>query len=162
MLSRPDPLFATVASALTKLANPESFMQTSAMTDLDILEQQERILVNALLRRDKAALDEIWDTAFVFTDPDGRILSRNDCINQLASGSLAIKEARLLRTQVQVFGDTGVVTGLIALRGQAGEMRYDGEYSFLDVYARRDGRWRVVLSSGERARALLSNPTGVA
>jgi hypothetical protein len=52
--------------------------------------------------------------------------------------------------------DTGIVLGYVALKGRAGGTRYDGEYDFVDVYAKRDGRWLAVLSSGERARRLLS------
>jgi ketosteroid isomerase-like protein len=125
------------------------------MSDEAILEQLERDWVGALTRADAAALDGIWDDGFIFTDPDGRTLSRKECLRGLGSGDLAIESAEILRVRVRTFGDTGVVLGFIALKGRAGEMSYDGEYDFLDVYARRDGRWRAVLSSGERAKRLL-------
>ena len=79
----------------------------------------------------------------------------------VACDPLAIRQATLdvaeIQTiRVQVFGDTGVVLGYITLQGRAGKTRYDGDYSFLDVYAKRDGRWRAVLSSGDRASQMLA------
>ena len=99
----------------------------------------------------------IWDDSFVFTDPNGNLMSRAQCLNELAAGTLAIEDAKVLRLKVQVFGETGVVLGVIALHGKTGKSEYDGEYSFMDVFAKRGRRWRAVLSSGDRAQALFSN-----
>ena len=127
------------------------------MNDEELLDQLERRWVSALQHKDATALAEIWDQDFVFTDPDGKLMSREQCLTELAAGTLAIEDAQVRRLKVQVFGDTGVVLGIIALRGRAGKTRYDGEYSFMDVFAKRSGRWRAVLSSGDRAQALLSD-----
>lgn len=127
------------------------------INDEDILEQLERRWVTALVQRDASELGEIWDQAFVFTDPEGKVMSREQCLAELAAGKLAIEDAQVLRLKVQVFGETGVVLGIIALRGRSGKTKYDGEYSFMDVFAKRDGRWRAVLSSGDRAQTLLSD-----
>jgi ketosteroid isomerase-like protein len=126
------------------------------MSDEAILEQLERDWVDALTRGDAAALDRIWDDGFIFTDPSGRTLSREECLSGLESGDLKIEVAEILRIRVKIAGDTGIVLGFIALKGRARQTQYDGEYDFLDVYARRDGRWRAVLSSGERAKQLLA------
>ena len=130
-------------------------METVAMTDAETLESLERWWVDALRDGDTEALTQIWDEQFVFTDPGGVSLSRDECLEQLASGAIALDVAEIQKIGVQVFGDTGVVLGYITLRGRAGKTRYDGDYSFLDVYAKRDGRWRAVLSSGDRAQRLL-------
>jgi ketosteroid isomerase-like protein len=126
------------------------------MNDEAILEQLEREWVDALTRGDAMALDRIWDDGFIFTDPSGRTLSRDECLSGLASGELKIESAEIRRIRVKVSGDTGVVLGFIALKGRARKLKYDGEYDFLDVYTKRDGKWRAVLSSGERAKQLLA------
>jgi ketosteroid isomerase-like protein len=126
------------------------------MSDEHLLERLEREWVDALRRGDTEALDRIWDEGFVFTDPDGQSLSREQCLAAVASGSLTFESAEIRRMQARVFGDTGVVLGCITLHGQAGSRTYNGDYSFVDVYSKRGERWRAVLSSGDRARELLS------
>jgi ketosteroid isomerase-like protein len=126
------------------------------MTDEEVLEQLERTWVEALRDGDAAALAEIWDEAFVFTDPTGKSLTRDECLEHLATGAIALEVAELRTVKAQVFGDTGAVLGYIALRGRGGKTLYDGEYSFVDIYTKRDGRWRAVLSSGDLASQLLS------
>jgi ketosteroid isomerase-like protein len=126
------------------------------MDDARELERLEREWVDALRAGDSATLERIWDEEFVFTDPGGHTLSREECLRDLASGALSLEEASLRSLRVQVFGDTGVVLGYVTLVGKAGRTRYDGDYDFMDVYAKRDGRWRAVLSSGGRASQLFS------
>ena len=126
------------------------------MTDEQELEQLERDWVDALRRGDGDTLAQIWDRDFVFTDPRGHSLSRDACLHGIKAGALRITEADVRFVRAHVFGDTGVVVGTIALRGVAGTTAYDGDYSFVDVYARRQGQWRAVLSSGDIAGALIT------
>ncbi len=119
------------------------------MNDEIALERLEREWVAALVRGDTATLERIWDSSFVFTDPRGQSLSRDDCLRDLASGALRIAKAEVRSLHCHAFGDTGVVLGTIALSGWSGAAAYDGEYSFVDVYSRRHGEWRAVLSSGD-------------
>jgi ketosteroid isomerase-like protein len=125
------------------------------MDDVKELERLEAELVEAMRTGDREALVRIWDEEFVFTDPDGRSLTRDECLEELDRGNIRIKEASLGSVQVRVFGDTGVVLGMIELRGWAGKFVFDGEYSFMDVYRKVGGRWLAVLSSGDRAAPLV-------
>lgn len=121
------------------------------MEDQAELERLERDLVEAMRVGDRDALVAIWDDAFVFTDPDGRSLMRDECLEKLAEGTIRFREASLSSMQVRVFGETAVVLGIVVLRGWAGDFVFDGDYSFMDVYRKSDGSWRAVLSSGDRA-----------
>ena len=121
------------------------------MNDLRELERLEAEMIEALREGDGARLAEIWDEAFVFTGPNGRSLSRDECLEEMGEGHIRIKEAELLSVQPRVFEETGVVVGVIRLHGWVGEYVFDGEYSFVDVYRKAGGRWRAVLSSGDRA-----------
>jgi ketosteroid isomerase-like protein len=46
--------------------------------------------------------------------------------------------------KVQDFGDVGVVTGKLVERGRYKTDDLSGTYRFTDVWARRNGRWRLV------------------
>jgi ketosteroid isomerase-like protein len=125
------------------------------MDDQAELERLERALVESLRAGDRDALVGIWDDEFVFTDPDGRSLTRDECLAKLDRGEIRLSEASIASMQVRVFGDTGVVLGIMSLRGWAGNFVFDGDYSFMDVYRKLDDHWRAVLSSGDRATPLV-------
>ena len=110
--------------------------------------------LEAFRNGDAATLDEIWSDDFVFTDPDGGVLTKAACLEAIRSGAFHFDVVKEHRLNVRVTGDTAVVLGHVELVGRVGKRRYGGRYSVLDVYARRDGRWVAVLSSGERAKAL--------
>lgn len=120
----------------------------------EALIETERRWLDAFRRGAVEVLDEIWADDFVFTDPDGAVLTKQACLDAIRSGTLRFDEVEEERITAREMGDTGVVIGYVRLRGTVGEKRYDGRYSVLDVYARRHGRWTAVLSSGERAKTL--------
>jgi ketosteroid isomerase-like protein len=126
------------------------------VTDEATLEELERQWVSALCTRDVETLASLWSDRFVFSDPYGRSLSRELCLAQVANGDIAFTRADIRSLHVRVFGDTGIVFGVILLDGQAGQRRYNGELSVVDVYQREGIRWRAVLSSGEHVSAAVA------
>lgn len=120
------------------------------MDDREAVRQLEEEWIEALRQADVAALERIWDDDFVFTDPNGQALSKVRCLREMAAGALHFNAIAVRSMQIRVFDDTAVVVGIIWLEGRAGESDYRGEYSFFDVYLRRAGGWRAVLSSGDR------------
>lgn len=120
----------------------------------------EQNWVKALVARDVEMLASLWTDEFVFTDPHGNSLSRDRCLEGIASGEIAFTSAEVRSMHVRVLDDTGIVLGIIALDGQAGSHRYAGDYSFFDVYRRAGRDWRAVLSSGDYASGLVTGSGG--
>ncbi|HUQ31380.1 MAG TPA: nuclear transport factor 2 family protein [Pyrinomonadaceae bacterium] len=46
--------------------------------------------------------------------------------------------------QVQVYGDTAVVTGLDTVKGKNKGQAYVSKWLYMDVWVKRDGRWQCV------------------
>jgi hypothetical protein len=78
----------------------------------------------------------------------------------MRAGALRFDSVDVRSLQVHIFEDTAVVVGIIWLEGRAGEVDYRGEYSFFDVYIRRESGWKAVLSSGDRVLPMLSLADG--
>ncbi len=46
--------------------------------------------------------------------------------------------------QIQIYGDTAVVTGVDTIKGKSRGQAYENKYLYLDVWVKRDGRWQCV------------------
>ena len=122
-----------------------------------VLKDLEHQWNEAFKNQDKSTLAKILDDQFIYTDQEGRVLSKTqyiDGITQTKVESYSIADAT-----VRVFGDTAVVagrwSGTFTIDGNAAS----GEVRYTDTYARRLGRWRAVASQETRIPA---SPEGTA
>src|SRR5262249_37462464 len=86
-------------------------------------DQEDRMTVHqyrqALVRRDVAALARFWADDYTFTNPQGRVLSRNERLANFTSGATALAAIENDRDfQVRVYGRTAVVTNSLTLTGR--------------------------------------------
>lgn len=110
---------------------------------------------SAILALEQGALDrwsrgdpdgflEISDPQVVYFDPfvQGRLDGR-PALEELYAGvrgKIHIDHYEMISPQVQVFGETAVLTFNFVSRGSEGAMRWNTT----EVYRRRDGQWRIV------------------
>ena len=115
-----------------------------AEADRRALEALNAAWLNAYVTRDAAALDAILAEEFVVTYGGGRQVGRDRLLARLADPSQAIVSVRWENLNVQIVGDTGIVTArsILRLRGDDGESEVRNDYA--DVYVRRNGRWQAV------------------
>ena len=117
------------------------------MDDEGQIRQLEHEWIDAFRGSDATAFERILAEDFVFTGPNGGLMTKEQWQTDLASGALAVEAINLDDLQVRLFGDTAIAYGLATVKGRSKEGRYDGQYSYLDVYARRQGRWQAVLTT---------------
>jgi ketosteroid isomerase-like protein len=114
--------------------------------------QLEQNLVAAFRHNDVAALGHIMADDFVFTDPRGASITKERWLEELASGALAFEFVEIEGMRVRLAGEAALVTGLITLKARSQAGGYNGQFSVVDVYMKRDGRWQLALSTGEHAK----------
>ncbi len=111
-------------------------------------EQQLRLLEDqvheAFLERDTETLDRILDDGFVFTNPDGRLVTKGEWIADMKSGELTFEAIHINDLQVRLYGDAAVTNGRVTMKGQAKEGGFNEQYCYTCMYVRRDGRWQAV------------------
>ncbi|PRX97534.1 nuclear transport factor 2 family protein [Paraburkholderia sp. BL25I1N1] len=106
----------------------------------------EQAWVDAAIRGDRAALDQLLDDSFVETMPNGARRTKADL---LVAPTLPPGSAQTLsELKVRVFGNVAMVSGVNHYTPGAGMKATD--YAFTDVYVRRGDAWRVAASRAAR------------
>ena len=101
----------------------------------------------------EAAKGFLADNA-VIVYPDGTSATKAEEIRAIESGAMSADAYEMLESKVTAINaDSAFITGRSIIKngkynvpGQKKPIDISGEYRFLDVYARRDGKWQVVAS----------------
>jgi ketosteroid isomerase-like protein len=118
-------------------------------TEASLLDAAGR-LAQAEQQGDVSALEQLLAPDYLGYDPSGRPQDRAGVLRGYAEGGVRVATLRQSELRVRVLGDTGLVAGINALRGQQGPEHFDLQLRFLDVYAWRDSRWQLVASQDTR------------
>lgn len=114
------------------------------------LRQIENEILTALLKSDTSALNRLWADEYSFTAPDGRVVTKENYIALIESGSLKYEVIKLEDLKVRVYGDTALAAGRITVKGIVGTHIIDGQDRYLTVYVKRQGRWQQVATHSSR------------
>jgi hypothetical protein len=98
----------------------------------------------AVIHRDAAALRRMFARAFVYTDENGCVSTRNETIASVISGELVMTEATLHDISVHRYDAAVVVTGCNKERVRFRGIDVSGRYRFTDTFVRQSGVWRCV------------------
>ena len=79
-----------------------------------------------------------------YTHSSGRVENKKEYLDSLRAGRLKYLSIAPEVTDVRVFGDAAVSTGRSAMKVSNGGQESSFRIVFTDVWARRDGRWRMV------------------
>lgn len=105
------------------------------------LEQQ---WATAMTSGDVATVQRIEADNYVMNGSDGTTITKQQDISGMKSGTEKYTEAQLSDLKATVNGDTGTVTGKIALKGTENGKDVSGAYQFTDTFQKRDGSWQAV------------------
>ncbi len=115
-------------------------------TDQHTIELLERDWVYATVNGDRATVDKLLDDSFIETTATG---AKRTKIDVMAAPPPAPASTQTLQDlQVRINGDTAIVTGINRYRASSNEAAVN--FAFTDVFARRDGIWRVLSSQMTR------------
>jgi ketosteroid isomerase-like protein len=91
---------------------------------------------------DAATLDRLLANEFAFVG--GLSKAQYLASTRSKSSDLSIESAVSSDVQVQVYGNTAIVTGLDTITGKNKGQPYTNKWLYMDVWIRRDGRWQCV------------------
>jgi hypothetical protein len=106
----------------------------------------EHETMEAIGRKDAAALRRILDQRFVHRTPAGEELTRDEFLKNIASIPAEILSVRGEGVRADIFGETAVVTGVQRARVRVDGKEFDSVGAFTDVFVLRRGRWRLRLA----------------
>lgn len=110
------------------------------MADLRELKSLVRTWDDAYVRKDTATLDRLLASEFAFVGGP----TKAEYLASFKSTDLVIESAVSTDVQVQVYGDTAVVTGIDTITAKNKGQTLVTEWLYLDVWVKRDKRWQCV------------------
>lgn len=115
----------------------------------EIIEFRNRY-IEAEENRDMALLDKVLADDFFALNPQGRLLNKEQQLENLKRPDRTLKVLNPRETQVHFYGDgkVAILTEHVTVDGMDKGKPFGGEYRFLRVFAKQNGEWKVVLAQG--------------
>jgi ketosteroid isomerase-like protein len=128
-------------------------MTIQRATDEQELTRLEHESHEAFLQNDTDTLNRILGDDFVFTDPEGRFVTKAEWIADMKAGELAFESIHMNDLRVRIYGDAAVTNGRVTMKMRSKNGSITSHYCYIVMYVRRDGRWQAV---AEQATLLAS------
>ena len=119
---------------------------TSTVANVEqIVRNKQRLIVEALLRRDTAAIEQNLASESVLIGNVGQVINRNNLTSALNSAELTYEIINIDDVSVRVYGDTAVQSGHAVVKGRYNGQSFDGNFRFSAVFAKgSQDNWEAV------------------
>lgn len=114
--------------------------KTAASSVVKTLVQMEQDWSQAGMTGDSRTMDRIMAEDWVSVDFEGRTVTKAQAMVGLKIAASAAQPVELGDMKVRVFGTTAIVQGKDST----------GQYAWMDVFLKRDGKWQAVASQSTR------------
>ncbi|HSG27798.1 MAG TPA: nuclear transport factor 2 family protein [Candidatus Krumholzibacterium sp.] len=118
----------------------------------DLIETGDR-MVSAMRDGDVDALDRLIDDEYRGCTIAGKIEGRDAILGAYGPGGARLDQYRTSETEVLISGEIGMISGRVYLSGHWGELLFEHDARFIDIYRRRSGGWRLYRSQGTEVAA---------
>jgi hypothetical protein len=103
---------------------------------------------HALEEKNAKALDMILADTFVSVEIDGSIYTKSEFLASIKSPDYQPSQAVTEESNVQVYGNAGVVVGIFRVKGVVKGKPYVHRERFVDTWIKTNGTWQCVASTG--------------
>src|SRR5215210_7442682 len=135
------------------LISTSIFVFGQATNEEQNLKRIEQELTDALLKGDASVFERYLADAFIFTGPDGVVMSKAEFIAPIKSGDLKFESSKLDDMKVKLYGNTAVVTYQTTDKGTYKGNDLSGQYRWIDVFVKQGEGWQIVATQGTRIAA---------
>lgn len=127
-------LSLAIAPTLATAANAEE----QALIDLE----------NRLSAANKAGdvdfVAKLEDENYTLTNSRAKVSHRADDLEELRKRDPKYDVFHTHDMQARVYGDTGVVIGIVSLKGTSESKPFEADMRFTDTFVRQNGEWKIV------------------
>jgi ketosteroid isomerase-like protein len=109
--------------------------------------------MTAMAQKDVATLNALLADDLVYTHSTARLDTKQSLIGAMESGATVYTAVEPSDVKAQDLGDTVVLTGVAQIKVTVGGTPNAFGVRFVDVYARRNGRWQMVTWQSTRLPA---------
>ena len=135
--------FTAVVACVGVAVTPQESDDATAIVDL------EHRLAQAWVKGDRGFIEGLLAPDWTVTDPSGRTLTKQQVLDETFSSTERKIDTMVVDdVKVRILGTVAIATGRTRATGS-----YQGQVAsvvlrFTDVFLRRDGLWRIVVSQG--------------
>ncbi|HKG69495.1 MAG TPA: nuclear transport factor 2 family protein [Segetibacter sp.] len=144
-LVKKDGRWQIVAGQATQLAPSQS-----GANDEQTLKRIEQEMTDDLIKGDASAFERYLADDYIFTAPDGRVISKPQSVSDISSGDLKIESLKFDAMKVRFYGNIGLVTYQTTDKGKLKGNDISGLYRWTDVFMKQGGRWKILATQGTR------------
>jgi len=101
---------------------------------------------DALLSNDMERLRDLYGEDFRSHSIRGEVEGREAVLEAFKPGGIRLEMFEIEDLSVETIGDVGLLTGLGSMSGRSDNAEFRHRVRFIDVFLRRDGRWRYHFS----------------
>ena len=107
---------------------------------------------DAMVAADIDKLNQIFADDWVTVGMSGKIITKEKLLENLKSGKDKLVSCKLGPIDVQVFGDVAVAHGAVTEDRSVDGKDSGGEFVYMDLLKKREGKWVVVRSGSARVK----------
>jgi len=108
--------------------------------------KMENEFAEAIVRNDLEGIGGLVADDWIIIEPDGGIVDRKRFFEVIKSGALTHEKMESEDLRVRVYGDSAVVTAVTRAKGKFMGQEFSTQERATDVFVKREGRWRCVLT----------------
>lgn len=124
------------------------------------ISEKHRVLLEALLRKDAAAVETNLSSDGVIMGSLGQVLNRTQVTTDLKSGDLSYESITTDDVTLHVYGETAVKSGHAVVKGKYKAQDIGGEFRYSVVFAKQKDDWQAVSVQVARVKQPVSIGSG--
>jgi hypothetical protein len=141
-----------ILSLTVVLALPAITLAKEKATSAEVeatLKKIEQELTDTIVKSDTSAFERYLSSDYLGIGPDGVTQNKSELLADIKSGTLKLESSTTSDMKVQVAGaDMAVVVYRSDDKGTYKGKDITGQYRWLDVFVKRDGKWQIAIDQG--------------
>jgi hypothetical protein len=123
---------------------------TGASADVEAtIKKIEQELTDSILKSDPSAFEKYLTSDYLGIGPDGATQNKSEFLADIKSGTLKLESSEMSDMKVQAADpDMAVVVYRTNDKGTYKGKDITGEYRWLDVFVKHDGKWQIAIDQG--------------
>src|SRR5215831_5597147 len=118
--------------------------------EVEALKRMGQQMGDAMVARDIVTLDRMFADDWQSVGSSGKVATKETVLQGFKSGGDTLDSFVLGPMDVLVLGNIASVKGTVSEKRHHGDKDASGEFVYMDLLEKRDGRWMVIRSSGMR------------
>lgn len=124
----------------------------NATADVALLTRQAEAWDKAIISKDRAAIAANMADDFRQIDAAANVADKASFLSGIMAPELTIHPYTVEDFDVRIYGDVALLSGRTRMSGSYAGEAFTSHYRYIDVYVRRDGRWKVASVQITRVR----------